>query len=142
MIVRISSLALLALLVIGCSSTPSHKAYHYHTTADDPNAGFFTLELPPDVRLLGINGSRTGHDMFKLSRQPTEITIRPGKAKVQVRYEAMFGDGDQLTKHNRSTPFTLDVDGKDGEYFVLGFVRPRSIRTARRFARAPEFWLE
>lgn len=131
---------LLALLFAGCQT--SYREYHYHTSADNPNAGFFTVELPPEVQLLAINGAKAQHSMLQFTVKPSRITLTPGETKLEVRYQTLIGEDDQPGRPFRSSPVTLELTGKNGDHFTVQFKRPRSLRAATRFARNPEFWIE
>lgn len=103
-----------------------------------PAVAAVQLVAAPDVRITAINGKAVNNHLF--TKEQHEFTLPAGQTTITVRYDRLFEQRGGDHEYIKSRDITLAADLVDNARYQLTATQsPKSLDTARQFAKSPQF---
>ncbi|NLD14942.1 MAG: DUF2057 domain-containing protein [Gammaproteobacteria bacterium] len=111
--------------------------------SSQPDTQLVTLDVPPALEILHINGQPVPAANRMTGNQPRQLQLQPGEYRVSAYYKNIFDiDGGLSHEVVRSTSALFHIKGEAGERWTLGFATPHSLEEARKQRLSFTGWAE
>lgn len=127
-------------LLSACAQSGPVQLY---SGSSQPVTQLVTLDVPPALEILHINGQPVPAANRMTGNQPRQLQLQPGKYRVSAYYKNIFDiDGGLSHEVVRSNSAVFSINGKAGDAWTLGFAAPQTLEDARNQRLSFTGWAE